>query len=125
MLINLKIIKENKMKKEKKIDVDGFVNEFCYLDNIYSEAIDTLKSNQLKSIKKITKKFNVNLLTQNDIDEAKADILDDCIVRQKSDITEFEVIHRITDYFCFTYVCDGIEEAKEIFPEVFNPKQSQ
>ena len=113
------------MKKDKKIDIDGFVNEFCYLDNIYSEAIETLKSNQLKSIKKITKKFNVNLLTQNDIDEAKADILDDCMVRQKSDITEFEVIHRITDYFCFTYLCDGIEEAKEIFPEVFNPKQSQ
>lgn len=113
------------MKKDKKIDIDGFVNEFCYLDNIYSEAIETLKSNQLKSIKKITKKFNVNLLTQNDIDEAKADILDDCMVRQKSDITEFEVIHRITDHFCFTYVCDGIEEAKEIFPEVFNPKQSQ
>ena len=113
------------MKKEKKIDVDGFVNEFCHLDNIYSEAIETLKSNQLKAIKKITKKFNINLLTQDDIDETKADILDDCMVRQKSDISEFEVIHRITDYFCFTYVCDGIEEAKEIFPEVFNPKQSQ
>ena len=43
------------MKKDKKIDIDGFVNEFCYLDNIYSEAIDTLKSNQLKSIKKLQK----------------------------------------------------------------------
>ena len=113
------------MKKEKKIDIDGFVNEFSYLDNIYSEAIETLKSNQLKSIKKITKKFNINLLTQEEIDATKADILDDCMFRQKSDISEFEVIHRLTDFFCFTYVCNGIEEAKEIFPEVFNPKQSQ
>jgi hypothetical protein len=113
------------MKKEKKIDVDGFVDEFCYLDNIYSEAIETLKSNQLKSIKKITKKFNINLLTQNNIDETKADILYDCRFRQKSEITEFEVIHRVTDHFCFTYCCDGIEDAKEFFPEVFNPKQSQ
>ena len=114
-----------RVKENIEIDFDGFEGEFFTENYFYEKTINLLKEDYLKTLKKLIKRYKLNLLTKENLDEATQNILDDYMFYKKRDVDELSKTESLIYSVISAYEGEGVNYVSEIFPNIFNLKQSQ